>query len=271
MAIIIISLFLYNIGIILTKRKKYRLKLPNKIKVFNLGSSHGYFAFNYENVKNGANLAQISQTFYYDYILLETFFNRIEDEATCFIPISYFSFSNKIKTWRKDDMINYYKILPLKKFKGREKIICFIFRYLPIIWSLKKKLDKSKEKTRIEPKKRILKQVNMLKDKRTNISIKYFYKIIKKLKDKNIRIILITTPFQKEYNKYFSEKLLNDKFYREIELIKRKENLEYYDLSKTYKIFDKGEYFGDNDHLNKKGSKIFMKEINKILNKEIKC
>lgn len=271
MKIIIIILFLYNLGMIITKTKKYKLRIPNEIKIFNLGSSHGYFAFNYENVKNGANLAQISQTFYYDYALLETFFNRIEDEAICFIPISYFSFSNKIKTWRKDDMINYYKILPLKKFKGREKLICFIFRYLPIIWSFKKKIGKAKGKKVIEPKQRILKQVSMLRAKRTSISIKYFYKIIKKLKEKNIRIILITTPFQKEYNKYFSEKLLNDKFYKEIESIKYTENLEYYDLSKMYKIFDKGEYFDDNDHLSEKGSKIFMKEINKILNKEIKC
>lgn len=77
--------------------------------------------------------------------------------------------------------------------------------------------------------------------------------------------LIITIPFEKYYNDYFSEELLNEKFYKYINLIKEKYNLEYYDFSHSYDIFEKDEYFNDYDHLNKKGSKKFMKEIEKII------
>ena len=82
--------------------------LNDKIKVFNLGSSHGKYSFNYQ-IKNGVNLAEESQTFYYDLKMLSNFVEKIEDKSICFLPISYFSFANR-KYWVFEDKIKYFKI-----------------------------------------------------------------------------------------------------------------------------------------------------------------
>ena len=97
----------------------------------------------------------------------------------------------------------------------------------------------------------------------------YLEQIIKKLKEKNIRIILITTPFRKYYNNFFTDELLNEKFYKYINQIKNKYNLEYYDFSHSYEVFENEEYFNDYDHLSEIGSEIFMKEIEKIIKKKV--
>ena len=64
----LIILFIWNIIIFLNKKRKI-LKIE-KIFNFNLGSSHSLVSFNYKN-KNNYNLAENSQTFYYDYLILE--------------------------------------------------------------------------------------------------------------------------------------------------------------------------------------------------------
>lgn len=53
MKFLILMLLLYNVGMVVTKNKKWKIYLPNKIKVFNLGSSHGYFAFKYDEINGG--------------------------------------------------------------------------------------------------------------------------------------------------------------------------------------------------------------------------
>lgn len=63
--IIVIILFFWNLIIFFIKQKKYKKNFPKKIKNINLGSSHAYYAFNYENKENSLNLAELSQTLYY--------------------------------------------------------------------------------------------------------------------------------------------------------------------------------------------------------------
>lgn len=104
-----------------------------------------------------------------------------------------------------------------------------------------------------------------MKSNNKNVAISWLEEIIEILKKKKIRIILVTTPFKKEYNYFFSEELLKKEFYSNIERIIEKYNVGYYDFSHRYDIFDKEEYFKDYDHLDKKGRKIFINEIRKII------
>lgn len=269
--ILIGILIIWNIVIIFLKKKKRKRKIPEKIKIFNIGSSHGLCSFDYADIQkvNCYNFGWHSQTFYYDYIVLKNYFNKIAENGICFIPISYFSFADK-KCWNKQDM-TYRKTLKFYYLEGEDRKEAFILQYLPLYVSIKKKMLKlikvkhrkdTKIKSGIE---RIKKHVEILENQNEKNSVMKLEEIIKLLSSKKIKIILITTPFQVEYNKYFKKELLEEKFYKIINEIATKYNLTYYDYSKSYNIFGENEYFNDYDHLSKKGAKIFMKEIKKII------
>lgn len=264
-----IALFVWNTIIVIVQKKKYKKDLPEKIKVFNLGSSHGYHAYNYLNNKNGVNLAGRSQTFYYDKIMFEYAYDKIEEGAVCFLLFSYFSFAGK-ERWQRDDLIKYYRILKLRDFKGKEKIECFIYKYLPIIWSIRKKIRRKFFKNKeISDEGRIKGHVKKLENQiNKEYNLKILKDILEKCKNKNIKVIFVTTPFTKYYNSFFSEDLLNKNFYKIIQELCQEYNIEYFDFSHEYKIFNEKECLKDYDHLSKEGSKIFMKELKERLEVE---
>lgn len=267
--ILLMILCCWNIVMVFTKRREWlkEKSVFDKIEVFNLGSSHGEFSFNYGDNKNYKNLGYESQTFYYDYKMLENYYDKIEKNSICFLPISYFSFSTK-KYWRTIDKYKYLKILKFRLIDKEDKKEAFILRYLPLIYSIIKKRKKIKKRSIKEKtcEERILGHVRICQDK--DNTLEDLEVLINKLKEKEIKIILVTTPFMKEYNDYFSEELLEEKFYKKINYIKEKYKLRYLDFSHMYETFNKKEYFNDFDHLSKEGSKVFMKELTKELKKE---
>ena len=248
------------------KDQKNRKIIPSKIKVFSLGSSHAYFAYDYNNKEYCINLGEDSQTFYYDKIMLDYVYDKIEKGAICFLTLSYFSFAAK-ERWLKEDLIKYYKFLKLKDFKNREKVECFIYKYLPIIWSIRKKIKEKMFKTKeITVVQRIEGHVKKLENQNNKeYNLKILKDILEKCKNKNMKIIFVTTPFTKYYNSFFSEKLLNENFYKLIQELCQEYSVKYFDFSHEYEIFNKEEYFNDYDHLSKKGSEIFMKLLNERL------
>lgn len=260
--IVFIYFFIRNIKKIRKYKKKnlywYKIKEINK---FVLGSSHAFYGFKAD--KDIINLANPSQTFYYDYLILNKYFEKIEKNIKCFISISYFSFSSK-KAWIESDLEKYFYILNLKDFEGKYKIYYLIYRYLPL---LKKyfKLYQGRDKSiteRIEGHYKILMNNEKIEDK-----LKYLYKIIEKCQEKNIEVILLTTPFTEEYNEYFPQKDLEKNFYSLINLLRNKYNLKYIDLSHRYDLFLEEDDFypEDYDHLSKKGSKKLIKYLENIL------
>lgn len=262
--LVLIIIFIYNLIMIIKKIKESELKIPKKIKIFNLGSSHGEFSFKYTDYERGCNLARSSQTLYYDLKTLKNYYEKIEEKGICFIPISYFSFSER-KYWLKEDKIRYYRTLKRDLIDKEDKKEAILYKFLPLYISIKKKFQKKKKIK--EGEERIKGHVKLLENNNKGVAISWLKEIIKLLKNKETRIILITTPLRKEYNNFFPEELLKKEFYNNIEGIKEKYKLEYYDFSHRYDIFSKEEYFNDYDHLSKKGSEIFMQEIKKIINK----
>ena len=267
--LLLISLLLWNFIIIIVNKRKYKKHFPIKIKIFNLGSSHAYFAYDYDERKKCVNLGDISQTLYYDNIMFDYIYDRIGKDAICFLTLSYFSFAGK-ERWLKDDLVKYYRILKPKNFKGKEKVECFVCKYLPIIWSLKKKIKKrylkSRELSKEERIKGHAKKLETSINKEYNIAL--IIDILEKCKAKKIKVIFITTPFTEYYNSFFSKKLLEKNFYGIILELSKKYNIRYFDFSHEYEIFNKKEYFDDYDHLSKEGSKVFMQELKKQLKKE---
>lgn len=107
----------------------------------------------------------------------------------------------------------------------------------------------------------------MLKDKKNReFNLEYICKIIEKCQEKDIEVILLTTPFMREYNEYFPEKDLKENFYSIINFLKDKYSLNYIDLSHRYDIFGERDDFRpeDYDHLSKKGAKKLIKYLNNI-------
>lgn len=257
-------------------KKIERLKKINSgIKIFNIGSSHGLYSFNYKytrKYKNRSyNFGWHSQTFYYDYLVLKNYFNKISRDGICFIPISYFSFSSK-KRWEKADFI-YEKTLKFYLLEGEDRKRAFILQYLPLYVSIRKRIIKFLFESKKQLKKkmgieRIKNHVEILETQNEKESLLQLEKIIKLLLIKNIKVVLITTPFKKEYNDFFSEELLNKNFYDNIKIIKNQYKLIYIDFSHEYKTFNQEKYFLDYDHLSEEGSKVFMRELRKKLKKE---
>lgn len=269
----IIYLTIRNLRLIFKQQKRKRKYNFKNIKSINLGSSHSYFAFLGADEKINLNLAHISQPFYYDKIILNKFIDKIKKELVCFITISYFSFSSR-KSWIEQEYISqYYVPLSIRNFKDKERINYVLYNYFPIIFrfknNLKEKLNKTKKKKEMTIERRIKGHVKKLENidyREYNLNL--LEEIIKKCQDNSIKVVLLTTPFQKEYNDYFSEELLEKNFYNVIEGITEKYKIKYLDYSHDYINFDKKEYFqkNDYDHLSLDGAKILMR----LLEKELK-
>ena len=132
---------------------------------------------------------------------------------------------------------------------------------------MKKNINKE-----IDVEKRIKKHIVILKEqKNLDFNIAILEKIILLCRENNIKLILLTTPFQKEYNSQFDEKLLEENFYKIIsKIIKnmKKYEIDYFDFSKDYINFNEKKYFEnyDFDHLSLEGSKKIIKLLIKKLN-----
>lgn len=85
--------------------------MPDDIGVVNLGSSHGEYGISYDGIEGitGFNLALIGQSLYYDLKLLQKYRDRLADDCTVVIPISYFSFVQQRDF--NDQRKIYYRIL----------------------------------------------------------------------------------------------------------------------------------------------------------------
>jgi hypothetical protein len=94
--------------------------------------------------------------------------------------------------------------------------------------------------------------------KKSDLAIKYLYKIADLCEENNVKIILINTPVHKKYHelipKYFSDyyTVLTSK------IINKYNNIEFIDYSQ-YHLPD--EYFGDYHHVNVKGAEVISRKL----------
>lgn len=128
----------YNLGKIensYTYKKKNFENSLSKIQVINLGSSHGDMAFDpdYYNYE-GFNLANSSQSLYYDYQILNKYINKVPRLKVLIIPVSYFSLGYKLidspEYWRGFFYENIYSIPMENNSKSKDlKRFSLIARY----------------------------------------------------------------------------------------------------------------------------------------------
>lgn len=92
--------------------------IPGQIQIANVGSSHGQCDFNWtpltrEQGIQTFNFALTSQSYKYDYALLNMHRNDFADNSVLFIPVSYFSFNTEATDPADQEAISirYYRLL----------------------------------------------------------------------------------------------------------------------------------------------------------------
>ena len=258
--------------------------VPNNIQICNFGSSHGQYGFNYTDLKEKYtcfNFALASQSYLYDYKILQNYKDKIQKGAYVFIPVSYFSFFGIPETQEAGfagKNSRYYKFLPANLIEEYDLISDIFINYFPAlipnnIITYVEKLYKSNknlsEKSVDNAETRYYGHIVYGKfdanGKRiyNYEAIETLYKIIEVLKEREARIILITTPFTREYNDCVRKG--DPDFFREfhavIDEIVKKTGVEYYDYSDDERYTNDHSIFVDADHLNENGARKFTNDL----------
>jgi len=270
------------------------LDISEGIQISNTGSSHGLRAFNYDKNKRYKcfNFALVSQSLSYDYRLVLHYSDKLKDGGVMFIPVSYFSFygSDEItETDFKAKDKRYYKILPPNMIKGYDAKTDFFVNYFPSMSAYEKLLmpfvgveleyDEMSQKVEdlglnaneLSEMGYSRAKYHILEDKIDDNGeriinygeINACYDIIDLCKSKNIRPIMITTPYLYEYTSAVREidsDFMID-FMTIIDEIQIETGTEYYDYSEDKRFADHYELFCDMDHLNNEGAEKFTTMI----------
>lgn len=264
--------------------RKFKL-ISDSIEVCNLGSSHGMYGFNYEDVEDVDcfNFGLVSQTLSYDARIFDNYKENIAEGAVVFIPVSYFSMFGNDECTRDgfaDKNKRYYQILPpemIKKYDVKTDIQ--VHFPLPDINWIKLMFEKAEneeeefwlrktsdidvaEEVHIIYERHLVTDMldengNMILNQEEIDSLKY---IIKSCQDMNVVPILVTVPYLQEYtdeiknnNPHFYEE-----FYDLITEIISETNVAYYDYAFDQRFADRYDWYMNSDHLNKEGARQFV-------------
>jgi len=285
--LIFISLYL---GIILLAElstssiiiKYANFKLSSKPKYIILGHSHPECAFNDSLINNFKNLAQSGESYYYTYFKIKKIIEQNPSIETIFIEYTNNQINSGMNNWIWDDKhlskryTNYSPFISLSNQfiliqnnqKGylnsfpiqlNQKLAIIIKRdydYTNKIggysYIVRDKTDSIIKNTpNVDFK---YDRVNSINTSETNIL--FLQKIIHLIKVYKKNIFLVRSPQHPKYTWY-----RNENVYKDI-LINRLNGVEYLDFS-NFPLSNSE--FGDLEHLNHKGAKIFSNWFNKLI------
>lgn len=257
------------------------------IQVANVGSSHGLWGFCYQDIeieKKCFNFAMESQSLSYDYRVLEQYQDKLAENGVMFVVVSYFSFYGEDETAEPDfeaKNTRYYSILSPKYIKNYTLMNDVTSHYMPVLGAqegiverLKKNQDKENQPEEIWKRKASdlnipenaqaaeTRHIENRKDSSGKMivnqeEIEALYKLIELCELKNIRVVMVTTPYLREYNELVPDDFLNE-FHEIVQTVQVDTEVEYYDYSKDERFVDSEDLFMNSDHLNKEGAIKFM-------------
>lgn len=263
-------------------------RVPEGIKICNLGSSHGLYGFCYDDIDEEYtcfNFALSSQSLVYDEKILGFYQKNIAPNAVVFVPISDFSLFGKPEDQEKNFEARnkrYYNFLPESLITNYDKITGCLQNY-PLLtayektaavflgvhfsqesdmWSataddidLKNNVQESYMRHLVTDK---LDENQKLIINEDNISA--LFHIIKRCRDIGARPVLITTPLLKEYTDTVRKNApeFEKEFTQTLDAILSKTSVEYYNYSHDKRFSENHGLFFDGDHLNKNGAKKFV-------------
>ena len=253
-----------------------------KLKIVNIGSSHGRYAIKYPENVLGNNLALIGQKLYYDYKILEEYSKNFEDGCIVIVPISIFSFYDS-----NEEEERYIPILKHKNFSKIGKLEYFMKKYFAVCSSVKnmrrnleyllhtilnlKIIPKLEYPRNLSLEEKINEAVKTSKEHlgignsthiySKEIGIENLEKILLYIEENNFIPILISTPQSYLYNERISLKNYQEKIYNNLLEVEKQlgKKYVYLDYSHDKRFENNLEYFSDDDHLNEKGAEYFTK------------
>ena len=266
-------------------KKYYAEQQLDSVETLVLGSSESFNGIDPTYFYSRTfNLANVSQTLFYDKALTLKYVNQMPKLKHVIINISYFSFFYQLhdikEKWRDD----YYRLFFDTKFSEDKNFTLNNYSYLSV-YQLKHSIELAFNNFKDESAQNILRNgyqprynqelINdstglarvtihnneIFKNRRTQIE-KDLESFIEVLKQKKINIIFITTPVYNTYSKFCNPKILeqNSSFINQLCTKYQTQYLNYFSDSSFIK-----EDFFDNDHLNNSGAKKLSIKINKEL------
>ncbi len=251
---------------IIFKESLYR-KMPAEIRIAAVGNSHaamsytffgsGYFEGN--EYLNCFNFGFPSQSYYYDYKLINHYIGHFNDNSVLILDASiyklYIDEFEDTGLWEKN--FRYYPVLttkemrfskPIDKIKGYFQLLYKVNSDIGNIFTVSNYNKEDVQTTETE---------NILLSENLN-DLKSILDLCRK---KNIKAVLVTTPYMESYRDND-----NDEFYRIMKELTEEYDIEYWDYSDLYK--DDSGLFLDENHLNTVGAEEFTKLITERLKKK---
>lgn len=251
-----------------------------EIHVGNLGSSHGAYDFNYDAIREKGyicfNFANTSQSYDYDYAILQAYGQYMVEGSVMFIPVSYFSFNNEVvnATEREAMSVRYYHFLPPEYIPDYDPYIDLVTHKMPILsagedilklfpnlnpvltaHAADDGIDEAEFARRAQE--RYSRHFDNKEEYFLPERIDELYAIIDYCQTHGITPVLITTPFSKYYQELVSEEFLQ-KFNSTVTRIASDTGVSYYNYSADERFRNNLDYFSDSDHLNEEGAEYFM-------------
>ena len=284
----IVGLWEYHLSLMPTSntlKKKYFEKKISEVETLIVGTSHAHHGINPTYFKSKAfNLANVSQSFYYDKELVLKYLPRMKKLKTVIIPISYFSFEFSLKDsneyWRTFLYSRVYDIPPedtsfyepdIRAFS----LIALYTRPVAIDYAFSRFTTplSAVEPNGWEPLRsmgncdfggpRAEFHTSIMKSARREYSSQMLEDMITALQEKHIRILLITTPVCHSYAAHVSPQKY--KFMQErISMLSNRYHIPYYNFFVDKRFVTKD--FVD-DHLNPYGAKKFSQILSDLVEK----
>lgn len=253
-------------------KNSYYKENAKEIRIWNLGSSHAYFGIDPTHFKSTAfNGAHVSQSIKFDYYIFNKYINQMDSLKVLILPISYFTlFSNLedgVEKWRVVNYTSYGIYLPNIRTSIRLLSDNKAFKK-----SIKSLLGKQDEKyctelgmgTQYSYENRstnltataeaaVKRHTKNIVNKEILFANKnYLEKICETCHNKNIEVIILTTPTHYSYYSKLDKKQLYITTQTCNELDEKYPNVTYLNWLEDKNFIE--EDFFDADHLNNKGA-----------------
>jgi hypothetical protein len=243
-----------------------------------VGRSHHFYGLNPDYMPPGTfNMANVSQMYNYDLLILEKYLDELPNIKFIVLPISYHSFYDEgtdmplinknyliyFGTGINNKLWDYFHITSAPFRENSKKIYDIIFKKKSWLSSneLGFGLDfESRAPVSLQESARLAAQRHQVFNPDFNQdNLKKFYQILETSLAKNIQLILVSAPVSQSYYNALDEEVLERIKIFTNSLIREKPHIHYFDFRQHPEFQD--EDFYDADHLNHQGAKKFSKAL----------
>lgn len=254
-------------------------QIPEHIDIVNLGNSHSYYGFVWTgNSFTGFNMALPSQTIVYDEMLLNEYFDRLNEDSTVVLAISFRSLYEENSSMITSQVTRYYRVLSKRTFTLWDWKDAIIYKYIPVLgnratamkmviseWFNENQPETTErlpwngwEFEAIEALGKVRAEEFMEKSGTQELGDQYqaLIRILEKCKEADVQVILVTMPTLSCFYNSFTEDF-KLKFYADMEDIFNQYGVRYLDYTGDPRFEEDWKIFNDTDHLTEEGAKLF--------------